>query len=98
MTGYFLGGGGHFPNGYWYVDASLYEKGLRKGWFSNTSFTTGLKTLPMFRPDALVFFRAKKGVLFHWLSGRRIGGCWIKEEMRVFQSADCYSLCLFSLL
>ena len=32
----------------------------RKGWFSNTSFTTGLKTLPMFRPDALVFFRAKK--------------------------------------
>ena len=31
----------------------------RKGWFSNTSFTTGLKTLPTFRPDALVFFRAK---------------------------------------
>ena len=47
---------------------------IRKGWFTNTSFTTGLKTLPMsasvgkvfnpvgrmFRPDALVFFRAKK--------------------------------------
>ena len=33
--------------------------GVRKGWFSNTSFTTGLKTLPTFRPDALVFFRAK---------------------------------------
>ena len=33
--------------------------GLRKGWFSNTSFTTGLKTLPTFQPDALVFFRAK---------------------------------------
>ena len=33
--------------------------GIRKGWFSNTSFTTGLKTLPTFRPDALVFFRAK---------------------------------------
>ena len=33
---------------------------MRKGWFSNTSFTTGLKTLPTFRPDALVFFRAKK--------------------------------------
>ena len=32
----------------------------RKGWFSNTSFTTGLKTLPTFRPDALVFFRAKR--------------------------------------
>ena len=32
---------------------------IRKGWFSNTSFTTGLKTLPTFRPDALVFFRAK---------------------------------------
>ena len=32
----------------------------RKGWFSNTSFTTGLKTLPTFGPDALVFFRAKK--------------------------------------
>ena len=34
--------------------------GIRKGWFSNTSFTTGLKPLPTFRPDALVFFRAKK--------------------------------------
>ena len=33
---------------------------IRKGWFSNTSFTTGLKTLPTFRPDALVFFTAKK--------------------------------------
>ena len=32
---------------------------IRKGWFSNTSFATGLKTLPTFRPDALVFFRAK---------------------------------------
>ena len=32
---------------------------VRKGWFSNTSFTTGLKTLPTFRPDALVFIRAK---------------------------------------
>ena len=30
---------------------------VRKGWFSNTSFTTGLKTLPTLRPDALVFFR-----------------------------------------
>ena len=27
--------------------------------FSNTSFKTGLKTLPTFRPDALAFFRAK---------------------------------------
>ena len=34
--------------------------GIRKGWFSNTGFTTGLKTLPTFRPDALVFFRVKK--------------------------------------
>ena len=34
--------------------------GIRKGWFSNTSFKTGLKTLPTFRPDALVFFRAKR--------------------------------------
>ena len=25
---------------------------IRKGWFSNTSFTTGLKTLPAFRTDA----------------------------------------------
>ena len=32
---------------------------IRKGWFSNTSFTTGLKTLLTFRPDALVFFRVK---------------------------------------
>ena len=31
----------------------------RKSWFSNTSFTTGLKTLQTFRPDALIFFRAK---------------------------------------
>ena len=30
------------------------DKWLGKGWFSNTSFTTGLKTLPTFRPDALV--------------------------------------------
>ena len=37
------------------------SQGIRKGWFSNTSFTTGLKTLPTFRPDALVFFRAKMG-------------------------------------
>ena len=38
--------------------------GVRKGWFSNTSFITGLKTLLTFRPDALVFSRA---------SGRNIG-------------------------
>ena len=37
----------------------MYDIHIRKGWFSNTSFTTGLKTLPTFRPDALVFFRAK---------------------------------------
>ena len=37
--------------------------GIRKGWFSNTSFTTGLKTLPTFRPDALVFFRANNPVV-----------------------------------
>ena len=37
---------------------------IRKGWFSNISFTTGLKTLPTFRPDALVLFRA---------SGRNVG-------------------------
>ena len=41
---------------------------LRKGWFSNTSFTTGLKTLPTFQPDALVFFRAKTRA-----SGRNVG-------------------------
>ena len=27
---------------------------MRKGWFSNTSFTIGLKTLPTFRPDPVV--------------------------------------------
>ena len=43
--------------------------GIRKGWFSNTSFTTGLKTLPTFRPDALVFFRAK----MTRASGRNVG-------------------------
>ena len=42
---------------------------IRKGWFSNTSFTTGLKTLPTFRPNALVFFRAKKTRA----SGRNVG-------------------------
>ena len=42
---------------------------VRKGWFSNTSFTTGLKTLPTFRPDALVFFALKKTRA----SGRNIG-------------------------
>ena len=44
--------------------------------FSNTSFTTGLKTLPTFRPDALVFFRAKISVVplysrSAWESGAR---------------------------
>ena len=43
---------------------------IRKGWFSNASFTTGLKTLPTFRPDALVFFRAKKQTR---ASGRNVG-------------------------
>ena len=41
------------------VRASQLAQALERGWFSNTSFTTGLKTLPTFRPDALVFFRAK---------------------------------------
>ena len=49
-----------------------------KGWFSNTSFTTGLKTLPTFRPDALVFFRAKIIIIIFALkktraSGRNVG-------------------------
>ena len=39
--------------------ASQLAQASEMGWFSNTSFTTGLKTLPTFRPDALVFFRAK---------------------------------------
>ena len=38
--------------------ASQLAQASERGWFSNTSFTTGLKTLPTFRPDALVFFRA----------------------------------------
>ena len=42
---------------------------IRKGWFSNTSFTTGLKTLPTFRPDALVIFALKKTRA----SGRNVG-------------------------
>ena len=45
---------------------------IRKGWFSNTSFTTGLKTLPTFRPDALVFFRAKM-LKKTRASGRNVG-------------------------
>ena len=52
----------------------LYLFGHRKGWFSNTSFTTGLKTLPTFRPDALVFFRAKIFALKKTrASGRNVG-------------------------
>ena len=47
-----------FDCGYVHFDQHGIQKG---GWFSNTSFTTGLKTLPTFRPDALVFFRAKMG-------------------------------------
>ena len=46
------------------------------GWFSNTSFTTGLKTLPTFRPDALVFFRAKRAIFAlkkTRASGRNVG-------------------------
>ena len=56
------------------------SSGRRKGWFSNTSytantsFTTGLKTLPTFRPDALVFFRAKIFTLKKTrASGRNVG-------------------------
>ena len=43
------------------IDAciSLQSDVHEKGWFSNTSFKTRLKTLPTFRPDALAFFRAK---------------------------------------
>ena len=40
---------------------------FRKGWFSNTSFTTGLKTLPTFRPDALVALKKTRA------SGRNVG-------------------------
>ena len=47
----------------------LTDTTFRKGWFSNTSFTTGLKTLPTFRPDALVFFALKKTRA----SGRNVG-------------------------
>ena len=46
---------------------------MKKGWFSNTSFTTGLKTLPTFRPDALVFFRAKMTLKKARASGRNVG-------------------------
>ena len=51
------------------VRASQLAQASEMGWFSNTSFTTGLKTLPTFRPDALVFFRAKKTRA----SGRNVG-------------------------
>ena len=45
--------------------------GYRKGWFSNTTFTTGLKTLPYL---ALVFFRAKIFALKKTrASGRNVG-------------------------
>ena len=36
------------------VGASQLAQASERGWLSNTSFTTGLKTLPTFRPDALV--------------------------------------------
>ena len=51
------------------VRASQLAQASERGWFSNTSFTTGLKTLPMFRPDALVFFALKKTRAY----GRNVG-------------------------
>ena len=33
------------------ADKQKFVEHRRKGWFSNTSFTTGLKTLPTFRPS-----------------------------------------------
>ena len=52
----------------------LHGPALRKGWFSNTSFTIGLKTLPTFQPDALVFFRAK--MAGGWLMAKVALHCW----------------------
>ena len=49
------------------------EEKKGKGWFSNTSFTTGLKTLPMFLPDALVFFRANFALKKTRASGQDVG-------------------------
>ena len=48
--------------------ASQLAQASEKGWFSNTSFTTGLKTLPTFRPDALIFALKKTRA-----SGRNVG-------------------------
>ena len=45
------------------VRASQLAQASERGWFSNTSFTTGLKTLPTFRPDALVETSAKFSTL-----------------------------------
>ena len=50
------------------VRAFQLAQASERGWFSNTSFTTGLKTLPTFRPDALVFALKKTRA-----SGRNVG-------------------------
>ena len=46
------------------VRASQLAQASERDWFSNTSFTTGLKTLPTFRPDALVKTCSGQNVLW----------------------------------
>ena len=57
-----------------FVYSKLIVKRHDSRWFSNTSFTTGLKTLPTFRPDALVYV---SGLIFALkktrASGRNVG-------------------------
>ena len=68
------------------------KNSIRKGWFSNASFTTGLKTLPTFRPDALVFFRAKKNsMLFTETSAKN--GTNVEEAFHSSVRGNC-TLCM----
>ena len=72
--------------------------GIRKGWFSNTSFTTGLKTLPMFRPDALVSFRTKNKWLLQEMTFSRdraysATGTRITAASKHLQVTLIYSVC-----
>ena len=64
------------------VRASQLAQASERGWFSNISFTTGLKTLPTFRPDALIFALKKTRA-----SGRNVAG-----RTKLPMSVHCISI------
>ena len=86
------------------VRASQLAQASERGWFSNTSFTTGLKTLPTFRPDALVFFRAKMLLMIFALkktraSGQNVGKVFNPVVKLVLENqplSDCYACTIYT--